>query len=177
MCNVSCVSCHVSPVTCHLSPVTCQNIFIKNISMKICFFLFCFFYLACWWHGIFQMMWIIAPIILAIFYFRKKIKFNMEWLLIFKVVRVGPQMHQSNTSHVWTIHRCNLEQFLIFKALRVGQRVHESTRQTSPTHGQSMYAMRNNSLFLGLFRVSRRDSSKFSRMDNPIMQSGTTPCF
>ena len=33
----------------------------------------------------------------------------------FKALQVGPQMHQLNTSHAWSIHGCNLEQLLVFK--------------------------------------------------------------
>ena len=64
-------------------------------------------------------------------------------------------VHCSNTSHAWTIYVCNTEQLLVFRALRVGRRMHRSTSQTPPTHGQSMYAIQNNSSFLAL-RVDRR---------------------
>ena len=74
------------------------------------------------------------------------------------------------------LHVCNPEQLLIFRALRVGQGVHQSTRQTPPTRGQCMYAIRNNSSFLGLFQAGRQDSSEFPRVDNSCRQSGTTPC-
>ena len=40
-----------------------------------------------------------------------------------------------------------------------------------------MYAIQNNSLVLGLFRVGPRDSPKFPHVDDPRMQSGITPCF
>ena len=53
-------------------------------------------------------------------FFSNKKKFNLELLLVFKALQVRPQMHQSNTSHAWTIHGCNLEQLLVFKTLRVG---------------------------------------------------------
>ena len=95
----------------------------------------------------------------------------------FKALQVSPQMHQSNTSHAWTIHGCNLEQLLIFKSLQVGWQMQQSTSQTPPTRGQSMYAIQDNSLFLGLFRVGWRDSSEFPRVDDPQMQTGTTPFF
>ena len=52
-------------------------------------------------------------------------------------------VHPLNTSHAWTIHLCNLEQLLIFRALPSW-----STRLFRvPTRWQSMYAIRNNSLF------------------------------
>ena len=115
-------------------------------------------------------------------------------------------MHQSNTSDAWPIQGCNPEQLLIFKALRVGWWVHQSTSRTPPTCGRSIYAIQNNSLFLGLvrvidetlpsshawtihvcnpeqllvfglFRVGRRDSSEFPRVDDPCMQSRTTTPF
>ena len=56
-------------------------------------------------------------------------------------------------------------------------RVHQSTSRTPPTCGRFMYAIQNNSLFLGLFQVSRQDYSDFPRVDDPCMQSRTTPCF
>ena len=56
-------------------------------------------------------------------------------------------VHPSNTSLAWTIHICNPEQLLVFRALPSW-----STKLFRvPTQGQSMYAFRNNSLFLGLF--------------------------
>ena len=67
--------------------------------------------------------------------------------------------------------------FFVFRALQVGWLVHQSTRQTPPTRGRSMYAIRNNSLSLGLFRVSWQDSSESPRVDDPWRQSGITPCF
>ena len=119
-------------------------------------------------------------------------------------------VHQLNTSHVWTFHRCNLEQPLVFKALRVGQwvhqcspldehlphvgdpcmqliqnnssfgqRVHQFTSQTAPTRGRSMYAVQNNSLFLGLYELVDKCTSPLvehlPRVDNRYMQSRTTP--
>ena len=42
-------------------------------------------------------------------------------------------IHQSNTSHAWTIPVCNAEQLLIFRALPVGRRVHQSTSQRPST--------------------------------------------
>ena len=82
-------------------------------------------------------------------------KFNPERLLVFKALRVGLRVnhlspvHWSNTSHAWPIHVCNSEQFLVFKGLPSW-----STRLFRvPKRGQSMYAIRNNSLFLGLFQV------------------------
>ena len=60
-------------------------------------------------------------------------------------------MHQSNTSHVWTIHGCNLEKLLVFKAIQVGWQVHQSTSRLPPTRGPSMFAIQNNYLFLGLY--------------------------
>ena len=123
-------------------------------------------------------------------------------------------VHQSNTSHTWTFHRCNLEQLLVlkalqvggrvhqstsqtpptcgrsmyaiqnissFRALRVGQRVHQSTSRTPPMRGQSMYAIQNNSLFLGLYESVNECTSPLvkhlPRVDDPCMQSRTTPCF
>ena len=50
-----------------------------------------------------------------------------------------------NTSHTWTIHAYNPEQLLVLRALPSW-----STRLVQvPKLGQSMYAIRNNSLFLG----------------------------
>ena len=90
-------------------------------------------------------------------------------------------MHQGNTSHAWTFQGCNLKQLLLFKALRVGRQVHQSTSQTPPTHGRSMYAIQNNSSFLGLNELVNECTSPpvehLPRVDNPCMQSGTTPCY
>ena len=59
-------------------------------------------------------------------------------------------------SHTWTIHVCNPEQLLVFRALPSWL-----TRLFRvPTRGLSIYAIRNNSSFLGLFRVRRGDSTK-----------------
>ena len=90
-------------------------------------------------------------------------------------------MHQSNTSHAWTIHGYNLEQLLVFKALWVGWRVHQSTSWTPLLRGQSMYAIQNSSLFLGLYELVDECTcppvEHLPRMDDPCMQSQTTPCF
>ena len=90
-------------------------------------------------------------------------------------------MHQLNTSHVWTIHGCNLEQLLVFKALRVGWQVHQSANRTPPTRGRSMYAIQNNFSFLGLYKMVDKCTSPpvkhLPRVDDPCMQSGSTPCF
>ena len=51
-------------------------------------------------------------------------KFNPERLLVFKALRVGPQMHQSNTFRAWTFHGCNLKQLLV---LRLHKSVDEFT--------------------------------------------------
>ena len=58
-------------------------------------------------------------------------------------------VHQLNTSHAWTFHRCNLEQLLVFKALQIGQRLHQSTSQTPPTCGRFMYAIQ----IIGLYEL------------------------
>ena len=47
-------------------------------------------------------------------------------------------VHQSNTSHVWTVHGCNLEQLYVFKALRVGPQMHQSTSQKN-SHALSIH--------------------------------------
>ena len=62
------------------------------------------------------------------------------------------------------------EQLLVFKALRVGRRVHQSTSRTPPTCGQSMYAIQNNSLFLGLSESVHECTGApvhLARMDDP----------
>ena len=84
--------------------------------------------------------------------------------LIFFLSFVGPKMHQSNTSHAWTI-------------LRVGWQLHQSTSQTPPTRCQSMYAIQIKSLFLGLFQVGPQDSSEIPHVEDPCMQSRTIPSF
>ena len=90
-------------------------------------------------------------------------------------------VQQSNTSHAWTFHGCNLEQLLVFKALRVDQRVHQSTSHAPQTRGQSMYAVQNNSLFLGLYESVDECTSQLVEhlpsVDDPCMQSITTLCF
>ena len=58
-------------------------------------------------------------------------------------------MHQSSTSHAWTINGCNLEQLHEFKTLLVSWWVHQSTSQTPSTRGWFMYAIQNNSYFQG----------------------------
>ena len=69
----------------------------------------------------------------------------------------------------------------IFKALWVGQRVHQSTSRTPPTGGRSMYAIQNNSFFLGLYELVDECTSSLvehlPHMNNPCMQSRTTHCF
>ena len=59
-------------------------------------------------------------------------------------------VHPLNTSHARTIHLGNPEQLLVFKTL-----LSWSTRLFHVSrHGQSMFAIRNNSLFLGLFQIA-----------------------
>ena len=82
-------------------------------------------------------------------------------------------VHLSITSHAWPIHICNPEQLLVFGLYELVDKC------TGPPvkHLPHVYAIRNNSLFLGLFRVGRRDSSEFPGVDDSCMQSGTTPHF
>ena len=61
--------------------------------------------------------------------------------------------------------QCIPPKLLIFRALRLGRQVHQSTRQTPPTRGRCMYAIRNNSSFQG--------STSWSR-SAPVDQSNTS---
>ena len=54
-------------------------------------------------HRISQPMRIIEPFLFP----DLKKKINAERLFVLKALQVGPQMHQSNTSHAWPIHRNN----------------------------------------------------------------------
>ena len=65
--------------------------------------------------------------------------------------------------------------------LRVCRRVHQSTSQTPPTRGRSMFAIQDNSLFLGLYESVIECTSPLvkhiPRLVNPCMQSRTSPRF
>ena len=69
----------------------------------------------------------------------------------------------------------------LFRALQVGRRVHQSTSRTPPTHGQSMYAIQNNSSFLRHFELVDERTSPLAehlpRVADPCMQSRMTPRF
>ena len=79
---------------------------------------------------------------------KKRKKFNPEWLLVFKALQIGPQMHQSMS-------------------------------RAPPTCGPSTGAIWNNSLFLRLYESVDEYTSPLvkhlPRVDNPCMQSRTTP--
>ena len=76
------------------------------------------------------------------------------------------------SSHMWRIHVCNPEQLPVFRALPSWSR----RLFQVPTREQSMYAIWNNSLFLGLFQVGQQDSSKFPRVDDLWRVGGSRGC-
>ena len=77
--------------------------------------------------------------------------------------------------------KSNPERLHVFKALRVGPQMHQSTSQTHPRRGPTTGAIWNNSSFLRLFKSIYECTSPLVEhlpcVDNPCMQSKTTPCF
>ena len=133
--------------------------------------------LAYWRHQISRPMRIEAPIF---FCWKNSIRNDSLFLRLYVLV------HKCNSPPVEHLPREDLPgvqsgRNLVFKALWVGRQVHQSTSRTPPTHGRSMYAIQNNSLFLGLYESVEECTSPLvkhlPRVGDPCMQSRTTPHF